>query len=76
MPNKFIISTKEVCRQIVLGELDARHLRPCCIYSTQKRAFFTQYGYIPEEDVLAALNGDSDMFQLWFLGFTLSLGRN
>jgi len=62
--------------QMVSGELAARRLKPLCTYNYLKKDFPTVYGRIPEIDVLAALNGDSDMLQLWFLGFTLSLSRN
>ncbi len=62
--------------RLVLGELAARHLKPQCAHNPRNGAFYTQYGYIPEVDVLAALDGNSDMFQLWMMQFTLRLSEN
>jgi len=75
MPNRASLTT-DICFDIVMGNLAARRLKPLCTYNYLKKDFPTVYGRIPEIDVLAALNGDSDMLQLWFLGFTLSLSRN
>lgn len=74
MPNR--IGTVDVGLLMVKGELEARHLNPKCYYSLYGEYYFTLYGNIPGLDVLAALNGDSELFQLWMLGFTLSLSEN
>lgn len=76
MPDRVSIKTINVNIQMVRGELEARHLNPLCGYNIAEGYFFTMYGPIPQIDVLAALNGDSDMFQLWMMGFTLDLSRN
>lgn len=76
MPNRVSINSIDAGMRVVSGELNARHLKSLCIYNYASRYFCTHYGDIPHIDVLAALNGDSDMFQLRTMQFTLSLSEN
>ena len=76
----------EAGRNIVSRDLVSRGVvKAICFYDSDKKAFrfrfkpvsiLSEAHYIPEEDVLAAVKGDSKMLQLWMIHFLMDLRRN